>query len=46
MTIETARSMYCLWTVHSYFQENSRKHVVIVMDDKSLATIDGKETVA
>ena len=41
MTIETARSMYC-----SYFQENSRKHVVIVMDDKSLATIDGKETVA
>ena len=44
MTIETARSMYCLWT--GYFQENSRKHVVIVMDDKSLATIDGKETVA
>ena len=27
MTIETTRSMYCLWT--GYFQDSSRKHVVM-----------------
>ena len=44
MTIEITRSMYCLWK--SYFQDDSRKHVAVVTEDKSLVTTDGEETVA
>ena len=44
MTIETTRSMYCLWT--GYFQNSSRNHVVMVTEDKSMVTNDGEETVA
>ena len=44
MTIETARSMSCFRT--GYFQDNSRKHVAVVREDKSVVTTDGEETVA
>ena len=43
MTIEATRSMYCLWA--GYFQDDSRKHVAIVTEDKSLVTTDGEEIV-
>ena len=37
MAIEATRSMYCLWT--GYFQDNSRKHVAMVTEDKSVDSI-------
>ena len=44
MPIETTRSMYCLRT--GYCQDDSRKHVTMVTEDKSMVTTDGEETVA
>ena len=44
MTIETTRSMYCLWI--GYSQNDTRKHVADVTEDKSVVTTDGEETVA
>ena len=44
MTMETTRSMYCLWT--GYSQDDSRKHVAMVTEGKSVVTTDGEETVA
>ena len=44
MTIETIRSMCFLWT--GYFQDDPRKHVAIIAEDKNVVTTDGKETVA
>ena len=43
MPIETTRSMYCLLT--GYSQDDSRKHVTMVTEDKSMVTTDGEETV-
>ena len=44
MTIETIRSICFLWT--GYFQDDLRKHVAIIAEDKNVVTTDGKETVA
>ena len=44
MTIETIRSICFLWT--GYFQDDPRKHVAIIAEDKNVVTTDGKETVA
>ena len=44
MAIEATRSMCCLWT--DYFQDNSRKHVAMVTEDKSVVITDDEETVA
>ena len=40
MNIETTRYMSCLWT--GYFQDDSRKYVVMVTVDESVVTIDGE----
>ena len=44
MTIETIRSICFLWT--GYFQDDPRKHVATIAEDKNVVTTDGKETVA
>ena len=44
MTIETTRSIKCFWI--GYFQDDSRKQVVIVTENKSVVTKDGEEIVA
>ena len=41
MAIEATRSMCCLWT--DYFQDNSRKHVAMVTEDKSVVTTDDEK---
>ena len=35
MNIETTRPMQCLWT--DYFQDDSRKSVAVIIEDKSVA---------
>ena len=44
MTIETTKSMYCLFT--GYFQNDSRKHIAMVTEDKNVVKANGEETVA
>ena len=44
MTIETTRSTYCIWT--GFFQDDSRKYVAMVTENKSLVTTNDEETVA
>ena len=44
MTIETTRSIKCFWT--GYFQDDYRKQVAIVTENKSVVTTDGEEIVA
>ena len=44
MTIETTRSIKCFWT--GYFQDDSRKQVAIVTENKSVVTTDGEKIVA
>ena len=45
MIIETTRSIYCLW-IGLYFQDDSRKYVAMVAENKSVVTTDGEETAA